>query len=370
MMSNGLRMAAAATAFLIPVIANASEIAMEAENWQVRVGEHRFDEHLGRPSLFLKSGAAIAKGVAFKNGTISFEIAVAKERGFSGAIWHYKQNESYEFFYIRPHQSGKPDAVQYTPDFHGLSGWQLYHGPRYANPVELVFDQWMPIKIVVSNGKADIYVNGGEKPLVHVDELKTGAGGGGLGLLSGFAPAWYSNYHFEPAEAPILIGETAEERLQPENPITHYEVSSPIAASILAGGGDLSLEDFDSLSWTSFETEPNGIANLARLAGRSNEADTVLVRLRFEAEEPVLQKINFGFSDRVRVYLNGQLLFSGNDTYMSRDYRHLGTIGLYDALYLRLQKGSNELVFAVSESFGGWGLVTDFMANAGVRLLP
>lgn len=369
-MKKELWIVAVAAVFSAPALARASEVAMAAENWQLQAAEHRFEEHLDRPSLFLKSGVAIAKDVAFGDGTISFDIAVAQERGFSGAVWHYQQNESYEFFYVRPHQSGKPDAVQYTPNFNDLSGWQLYHGPRYANPVDLVFDQWMPIRIVVSDGKADIYVNGGERPLVHVDELKTGAGGGGLGLLSGFAPAWFSNYHFEPAEAPILIGETAEERLQPENPILSYQVSSPIAASALAGSGELSLEGFAGLSWASFETEANGIANLARLAGRSDEADTVLVRLHLEAEKPVLQKINFGFSDRVRVYLNGQLLFSGDDTYMTRDYRHLGTIGLYDALYLRLQKGSNRLVFAVSESFGGWGLVADLEVQEGVTILP
>lgn len=369
-MDKTLWIAALAAVFLLPTAVQAGDVAMEAGNWEVQAREHRFEAHLGRPGLFLQNGAAIVKDAEFSNGTISFDIAVAEQRGFSGAIWHHRPDESYEFFYIRPHQSGKPDAVQYTPDFNGLSAWQLYHGPRYANPVDFTFDQWMPIKIVVSNGKADIYVNGGEKPLVHVDELKTGAETGELGLLSGFAPAWYSNFQFEPAEAPTLIGEAAEERLQPENPILHYEVSSPIAASVLTDAGALSIEDLGNLSWTAFETEPNGIANLARLAGTGKDADTVLVRLRLSADAAVLQRVQFGFSDRVRVYLNGQLLFSGNDMYMTRDFRYLGTIGLHDALYLPLKEGANELVFAVSESFGGWGLVADLKAEEGVTVQP
>jgi len=38
----------------------------------------------------------------------------------------------FEHFYIRPHQSGNPDANQYTPVFNGVSAWQLYHGALYA----------------------------------------------------------------------------------------------------------------------------------------------------------------------------------------------------------------------------------------------
>ena len=71
-------------------------------------------------------------------------------------------------------------------------------------------------------------------------------------------------------------------------------------------------------------------------------------------EEEQDKRLDFGFSDRVRVYLNGRLLFQGDDTYRSRDYRFLGSIGYFDALYLPLRKGENELLMAVSEDLGGW----------------
>ncbi|MCH8059016.1 MAG: hypothetical protein IIA11_01020 [Proteobacteria bacterium] len=49
------------------------------------------------------------------------------------------------------------------------------------------------------------------------------------------------------------------------------------------------------------------------------------------------------------------LLYSkGNNAYQSRDYRYLGTIGLFDAIMLPLAVGDNELWIAVSEAFGGW----------------
>jgi hypothetical protein len=66
--------------------------------------------------------------------------------------------------------------------------------------------------------------------------------------------------------------------------------------------------------------------------------------------------LTLGFSDRAVVYLNGRPLYRGDDTYRSRDYRFLGSIGWYDAVYLPLEAGENELVVAVSEDLGGWGL--------------
>ncbi|HVX52080.1 MAG TPA: hypothetical protein VHB48_18115 [Chitinophagaceae bacterium] len=32
-------------------------------------------------------------------------------------------------------------------------------------------------------------------------------------------------------------------------------------------------------------------------------------------------------------------------------------MGFYDAVFLNLKKGDNEVVFAISEDFGGWGVM-------------
>jgi hypothetical protein len=49
-------------------------------------------------------------------------------------------------------------------------------------------------------------------------------------------------------------------------------------------------------------------------------------------------------------------VYSGHNKFRSRDYRYLGTMGYFDAVHLELKKGENEIIFAVSENFGGWGL--------------
>jgi hypothetical protein len=66
------------------------------------------------------------------------------------------------------------------------------------------------------------------------------------------------------------------------------------------------------------------------------------------------------------VYLDGRLLFRGDDPYRSRDYRFLGSIGWWDALWLPLEEGPNELVVAVTEEFGGWGVQARFAEPHGL----
>jgi hypothetical protein len=43
-------------------------------------------------------------------------------------------------------------------------------------------------------------------------------------------------------------------------------------------------------------------------------------------------------------------------------------MGYYDAVYLPLKKGKNELWLAVSENFGGWGLKGKFENMEGIQL--
>jgi len=80
-------------------------------------------------------------------------------------------------------------------------------------------------------------------------------------------------------------------------------------------------------------------------------------------------KVAFGYSDPVRAYFNDRLVYSGDNGYQTRDYRYLGTIGLFDEVWLPLERGDNELWFAVSEDFGGWGIVCRLQDLDGVEIV-
>jgi hypothetical protein len=95
--------------------------------------------------------------------------------------------------------------------------------------------------------------------------------------------------------------------------------------------------------------------------------NTVLARTMVAAERDGIWRLDFGFSDRVRLFLNRRLIYRGDDGQGSRDYRFLGSIGYYDALYLPLVRGENEIVLAVSEDHrGGWGVQARFTDAAGL----
>jgi hypothetical protein len=119
--------------------AQSQNIPFDSNRWEIDAKESRVEEYLGRQSLFLKGGLALVKDSKFLNGIIEFDIAFSAERTFVGTIWRVLDKKNYEEFYFRPHQSGNPDANQYTPVFNGLAGWQLYYGEDFAAPVRYRF---------------------------------------------------------------------------------------------------------------------------------------------------------------------------------------------------------------------------------------
>ena len=124
-----------------------------------------------------------------------------------------------------------------------------------------------------------------------------------------------------------------------------WPTPTPSIPSLLAGR-----------TWTRLESEPSGLADLARVNGIRDGRNTALARATLHSAGAQTRRLQLGFSDRAIVYLNGRALYRGDDTYRSRDYRFLGSIGYYDTVYLPLVEGANELVVAVSEDLGGWGL--------------
>jgi len=337
--------------------------------WTRNAVESRVEEHLGRESLFLKGGIATVAGASLTDGWIEFDLAFTGERGFMGGVWRVQDPKNYEELYLRPHQSGNPDANQYSPVFHGLSGWQLYHGPRYTVPVAYRFDDWIRVKILFAGAQAEIYIDDMEKPALFIDELKRPVAPGGVGVSAGnFAPAWFSNFSFGETDAPPIQSRPGLPETAPDGIIPVWKVSDVFPESALDGRYRLEPGDLAERRWTRLETERSGLANLARVQGINLRKNTAFARKIIVSDRERIARLDFGFSDRIRVYLNGRLLYRGDDTYLSRDYRFLGSIGYFDALYLPLTQGENELLLAVSEDLGGWGIQAKLENLAGLTL--
>ncbi len=356
---------------LIPCVALAGPIPFDSERWEIQAREHRVEEYKGQSSLYLFGGMAWIKDDDFLDGIIEFDVAFSPQRGFSGAVWRMQQSDNFEQFYMRPHQSGQPDANQYTPVFNGVAGWQLYHGEGYGAPVEYRFDEWMHVRIVVSDSRGEVYIDDMKAPIVVIQEMKREVRPGGVGLTaSNFAPARFANFSYRKIDNPSLKGEFKPPEPAPEGTVMSWAVSDAFDGKSLDGRFRLVEADTKNRSWSRLAAESTGITNLARVQGIGEGSDTAFARLTITSERQRVKKFLFGYSDRVKVYLNGRLLYGGTNGYRSRDFRYLGTIGLFDEVYLPLEKGANELWLAVSESFGGWGVLARFEDPSGLRLDP
>ena len=343
-------------------------VPFDSDRWDIQGSESRVEEYRGQKALYLKGGYATLKDVEFTNGIIEFDIAVTGERGFMGAFWRMQSSGNFEEFYIRPHQSGNPDANQYTPAFFGNTAWQLYYGEDYSAPVKYIFNEWMHIKIVVSGKQAEIYIRDMEKPAVIVHELKRDVKAGKIGVLNpgNFTHAHFANFRFKLLENIKLASKSKEPEIPPAGTIMSWQVSSTIDEKSLENKFLLSDTGRQNLTWTTIGCEKTGIANLARIQGIQPNKNTVFAKVTIRSDNDQIKKIQFGYSDRIKVYCNNHLIYGGSNDYQSRDYRYLGTIGYFDAVYLPLKKGENELWLAVSENFGGWGIMAKIEDMSGI----
>ncbi|NNE67231.1 MAG: hypothetical protein HKN33_11755 [Pyrinomonadaceae bacterium] len=116
--------------------------------------------------------------------------------------------------------------------------------------------------------------------------------------------------------------------------------------------------------------EIGGFVNIARKHGIADGKNTVFATIKIESDRAQIKKFSFGYSDNARVYFEARLMYEGTNRYQTRDYRYLGTIGLFDSVYLPLKKGTNRLSIAVTEGFGGWGVKGMFEDTSGISIVP
>jgi hypothetical protein len=339
-----------------------ASVSWQDPRWHISAKESRVERYLGREALFLNSGNAWLDGVDFENGTIEFDLASPVEAGFHGVAFHAASHDDYEHVYVRPHLSGKQDAVQYLPVFNGLSTWQLYSGPRYVQPATFVPDRWMHIRAVIRGKRLELSVDG---QTVVFPEMVRPSVAGPIALTASAGPTRFANLVITPGETGLAEGgDGGKADETPAGIVTQWRVSTPFAESAVQSFDPLKLAAAASLRWDPLDIAVRGIANLGALRKLGKEENTVFAAVTLRAQKAGPVRVRFGFSDRAIVYLDGRPLYRGNAKFQSRDYRFLGTIGLYDELILPLHAGENHVWIAVTEEFGGWG-VTMQLPDAG-----
>jgi sugar lactone lactonase YvrE len=334
-------------------IAQEDIVDFDSDRWQLVNAE--VVQHLDRNALM---GTAFLKDVQFRNGVIEVDIAVAEsQRSYPGINFRMQSAQDYEQFYIRPHRAPLyPDALQYTPVFNGIAGWQLHNGEGCTASAELPANQWIHVKLEVFGKQARVYLNDGEQPALVITDLKHGISSGTIGVAGPKdKTAYFSNFRYEITND--LKFDPPPEIETPLGMITDWEISRTFDISQIDLEKTPDQQGITDIIWQKVQSDPTGLIDVSRYRGRSGAADCIFARTTISSVRDTVLNLRFGYSDAIILFLNGDPIFFGNSAYRQRDPSFLGIIGMNDAVYLPLKAGDNQLLLMVAESFGGWGFM-------------
>ena len=177
----------------------AEEAPLIAERWELALVA-QFVTHDGRqavrlgnpPDQPLRTGMATLRDSRFETGVIEFDLWLGGNRDFAGFIFRDQGDGNAEYFYVRPHQNGNPDTMQYTPVINGMTSWQIYS--QYNARTRLPINEWFHVRMEIAADSARMFV-GSDDPILVVGDLKRDRAAGyvmlrgslGVGLQAGEA---------------------------------------------------------------------------------------------------------------------------------------------------------------------------------------
>lgn len=326
------------------------QIPINAQYWQVN-GLHAAINYKGKEAAFLNKGELLLKDSLYKNLIVEFDVAFPKDYGNVGLHFRGKNGENYESFYLRTHESGTSQSMQYTPVFNGVPGWQLYSGYNYTGrTTHLRQNNWNHVRMAIFDDWMEVYIDDMDHLALHVFDLKYAIEKGYVALWTDNI-AYFSNFRIKEIDSYNFYYNRQPKPKPPIGTITTWDVSEPF------DNRELYPSFVDSLKFQRVQCEYNGLVNLAKFAKIHENKNTVLARVNLISSKKQRKSIQFGYSDIGKIYLNNEILYDGQRVFQSRDNHYWGTIGYYQRIYIDLQEGNNELWFVITENFGGWGLM-------------
>jgi hypothetical protein len=308
-----------------------------------------------------------------RDAVVDVDVATPASRGFFGIQFRIaKDGANAEWVYLRQHKSGLPDALQYTPVLSTGLNWQIYNGPGFTGVADIPRDVWFHLRLEVVGAQAKFYVKDMDKPVLVMNDLKSGIQKGQVALAVLTGETYFSNFEIR------TMPDAAWERREPAMPpgtLTKWSVSPSYDALERNLERPLPSSESEAIRWQDVEAEPPGLVIIYRYreaphprVSFANDFSkrlepqpgmkVVYARTSIDSDRDQVKKLYLGYSDEVSVFLNGKILFRGRSAQNFRDPGFLGIVNPEnDAVYLPLKKGGNELVLAVSELGGGWGFI-------------
>lgn len=336
-------------------------------------GKAKTAEYLGRKCIQIDGGGALLKDFELRDGIIDVDVATPANRGFFGLQFRMTPDgASSEFIYLRQHKSGLPDAMQYTPVLNTGLNWQLYSGPGFISAVDIPKGVWFHMRLEVAGAQAKFFVHDMDKPVLVMDDLKSGVQKGQVALAVLIGETYFSN--FQVRETPPVAWERHPPRI-PAGTLTKWNLSPSFDAVSRDLEQPLSQSEAAAIEWQQVDAEAPGFVAVNRYRDSPHPRVTfasdfskrldpqpgtkvVYARTTITTDRDEVRKLSIGYSDEVSLFLNGKILYRGRSAQYFRDPGFLGIMDPEnDAVYLPLKKGTNELLLAVSELGGGWGFI-------------
>lgn len=324
------------------------EYGEDLTGWEIHNKGARLTTFKERRCLALREGGCLLleRDLGLSEYRLEADVAIEGAEGYIGLVFGARDASNYELVYLHPAGEGNPGWIQYDPVMNGSNTWQIYNGPRYQALADVPRAEWRRLSLDVYRDRVAIRVGDVHSPQLVVPLMHGGSAGrvGVWGYLPGFVgtPVIRPLAHAAPPDFP-----------SPEPPgsrIREWLVSPPFSA----GSETAPVEP--SASWRKVSAEANGTLNLNRLFP-VNPDMTVWAYAEVHAEGPTDALLSVGFSDRLRLSVNGDEVYAGEFRWNppSTDGRIRPD---FARIPVRLRSGRNTILARVAsvEPPFGWGL--------------
>lgn len=330
-----------------------TKIEMVASNWNV-TKEATFEKFDNRETLVLKSGRITVKNQKFTNGSIEVDVYANAIRSFAGITFRKKGN-TMEEVYMRLHKTNQADAVQYTPIFNNESNWQLYR--EHQAKVSFKNKGWNALRIEVNNDNAEVFVN--NEKVMSITDLRSNNTSGEIGLFALFSSR-FSNFRYTPKQTKAQSKTIDDTPIDP-NIISQWEITKAKTYK----EQELHFNDFLKEEYTTVKTEKSGLLPISKYIKKTssgnfeqNIEDYMIAFTTVYSENSGTKLFSFDYSDKIIVYLNGEVLFKGNNAFRTKGVQYMGHIDINtNKLFIPLKKGKNTIHCVVIDKANGWGLI-------------
>ena len=303
----------------------------------------------------------------FQNGTIECDLYSPSDKAYLGIVFRITSLSNFENIYFQPHTSGKWDAVQYDPIFNRSATWQLYNGTKYQAVANIPVREWFHVKIQVIGDSAKVYLDNNPKQVLSV-KLKHDYSSGSIGVFS-YHPANFTNLKVTKLDT-VLSFKPELTTASKKTYISNWLISEPYDNYNFKIEKPF-LNDSIVRKWQTVNAEEDYLINLNRHFALSKTKNTVLAKVTIDSKKKQTKKLYFGYSDKIKIYLNEDSVFIGDNSFHESDkFEDRGyVLDKHQMIELPLEKGENELFFEISEKMFGWGFIAKLEDLKGIKII-